>query len=83
MNVFLKEYYKKSDNIPLIKQKSIYNDIKKSYYGGVTEVYKPYGEKLYLYDVNSLYPFAALNSMPGINCIYRDNINIRFYIKAF
>lgn len=78
MDVFLRNYYRKSDNIPLIKQKSIYNDIKKSYYGGITEVYKPYGKKLYLYDVNSLYPFAALNAMPGINCIYRDNINMNF-----
>jgi hypothetical protein len=28
--------------------------------------YKPYGENLYYYDVNSLYPYAALQTMPGI-----------------
>lgn len=78
MNVFLRKYYNKSNNIPLIKQKSVYNNIKKSYYGGITEVYKPHGFKLYLYDVNSLYPFAALNTMPGLKSIYTDNINKNF-----
>jgi len=29
-----------------------------SYFGGRTEVYKMYGENLYHYDVNSLYPYA-------------------------
>lgn len=35
-----------------------------SYYGGATDVYKRYGEKLHYYDVNSLYPYAMLNPMP-------------------
>jgi DNA polymerase type B, organellar and viral len=78
MNIFLRNYYK--NNIPLIKQKSVYNNLKKSYYGGITEVYRPYGKGLYLYDVNSLYPFAALNPMPGLECIYKDNINKDFGI---
>lgn len=73
MDIFLRRFY--DNNIPLIKQKSVYNDIKKSYYGGVTEVFKPYGENLYHYDVNSLYPFVALNDMPGLECTYTDNIN--------
>jgi hypothetical protein len=34
----------------------IYSDIKKSYTGGAVDVYLPYGEDLYLYDINSLYP---------------------------
>ena len=77
MDIFLRQYHKAGD-IPLIKQKSTYNDIKKSYYGGVTEVYKPYGKNLYYYDVNSLYPFASLNPMPGTKCIYTDNIDKNF-----
>ncbi len=28
---------------------NIYNDIKQGYYGGITEVYRPYGEDLYYY----------------------------------
>ncbi len=35
-------------------------------------MYKPYGENLYYYDVNSLYPFASLNDMPSLNCNYED-----------
>lgn len=73
MNIFLNKFYK--DNIPLINKKSVYNDIKNSYYGGITEVYIPYGEDLYYYDVNSLYPYCGLMPMPGLSCIYLDNIN--------
>ena len=74
MDIYLRSYHE--NNIPLIKQMSIYNNIKKSYYGGITEVYKPYGKNLYYYDVNSLYPYSALNTMPGLNCVYTDNINM-------
>jgi len=46
----------------------MYSDIKQAYYGGITEVYKPHGTNLYYYDINSLYPFAALNDMVGLSC---------------
>ena len=74
MKIYLKKFY--NNDIPLINKKSIYEDIKNSYFGGVTEVYKPYGESLYYYDVNSLYTFAALNTMPGNICRFETNINI-------
>ncbi|EFQ24845.1 DNA polymerase (mitochondrion) [Colletotrichum graminicola M1.001] len=61
--IFMKNHYK--NNIPLINDNKIYQDIKKSYYGGITEVYKPTGNNLYYYDVNSLYPYVALFDMPG------------------
>lgn len=73
MKLYMTKYY--NNNIPSINKPSLYNDVKLAYYGGITEVYKPYGENLYYYDVNSLYPYAALNSMPGTNCIYMDTIN--------
>lgn len=38
-------------------------------------MYRPYGENLYYYDVNSLYPYAALNDMPGLNCYKEQFIN--------
>ncbi len=81
MDIFLRRFY--DNNIPLINKKSVYNDIKKSYYGGVTEVYKPYGKNLYYYDVNSLYPHSALNPMPGLKCSYIEkiNLNISEYIN--
>lgn len=66
LNLFLSQHYK--NNIPSISQKSVYSDLKLGYYGGITEVYRPYGKNLFYYDVNSLYPSAALNDMPGLKC---------------
>lgn len=66
LKIYLKDFYK--NNIPNINKRSVYQDIKNAYYGGITEVYKPKGNDLYYYDVNSLYPFAALNDMPGLIC---------------
>ena len=78
----------------LIKKRDMYNDLKKGYYGGLSEVYKSYGENLYYYDVNSLYPFAALNDMPGREycfvedyskkglSIEKDNLFGFFYCQA-
>lgn len=75
MKIFLNKYY--NNNIPNINKRSLYNDIKLSYYGGITEVYKPYGENLFYYDVNSLYPYAALiNDMPALGCYKEEFINI-------
>jgi hypothetical protein len=53
----------------------MYDDLKQAYYGGVTEVYKPYGKNLYYYDVNSLYPFAALNPMCSNKYSYLESLN--------
>jgi hypothetical protein len=41
--------------IPKIGGKMLH-DIRKSYTGGATEMYIPYGKNLYHYDINSLYP---------------------------
>ena len=73
MKIFLHKFY--DNNIPLINKRSLFEDIKESYFGGITEVYRPYGENLYYYDVNSLYPHAALNPMPSNKCIFENNIN--------
>jgi hypothetical protein len=45
----------KKYKIPIILG-SIYNDLKLSYTGGAVDAYKPFGENLIYYDVNSLYP---------------------------
>ena len=39
IKILLSKYYK--NNIPLIDKRSIYEDIRQSYFGGITEVYKP------------------------------------------
>lgn len=46
--------------IPLISGQ-IYDDLKKGYTGGAVDVYKPYGENIFRYDVNSLYPYIMKN----------------------
>lgn len=88
LNIFVKDYLKDS-KIPIIKG-NMYDDIKLGYYGGVTEVYKPYGENLLYYDVNSLYPYVALNPMCGNKYTFiesmSDNISLNdlfgfFYCK--
>lgn len=55
--IFRSNFLKDNIKIPLINGK-MFNDIKKSYTGGIVDVYKPYGENIYHYDVNSLYPFV-------------------------
>lgn len=47
----------------------VYHGMKLAYYG-MTEVLIPYGENLYLHDINSSYPFLALNDMIGLIYIY-------------
>lgn len=78
VKIFLKDFY--LNNIPNINKISIYKDIKEAYYGGITEVYKPTGRNLFYYDVNSLYPYAALQDMPGLSCtkisFYENNQEI-------
>jgi hypothetical protein len=65
---FLK-YYLKIYKIPLITSSILYNFIYSPYYGGLTEVFAPFGKNLTYLDVNSLYPSAILDSMPKIRQI--------------
>nr|ABR20837.1 DNA polymerase [Fusarium proliferatum] len=77
MRIFLNKFYKNTDKLPLINSRQIYNDIYKAYYGGRVEVFIPKpinNEKLYYYDVNSLYPYASLNDLPGLNWNYNEFI---------
>jgi hypothetical protein len=63
------KYFLKKSKIPLINTNTLFNFIYTAYYGGITEVYKPHGINLTSLDVNSLYPYAAKNPMPGLDCI--------------
>nr|YP_010561576.1 hypothetical protein OSR58_mgp14 [Ganoderma flexipes]UYX56947.1 hypothetical protein [Ganoderma flexipes] len=36
----------------------VYKFIKQGYFGGAVDVFKPSGQKIYCYDVNSLYPYV-------------------------
>ena len=76
LNIFLHNNYDIDNKpIPLINNSKIYWEIKSAYYGGRTEVYKPYIENGYHYDVNSLYLFASLNAMPGLKAEYIEYYN--------
>ena len=75
MNIFLRHYLKDS-RLPIIKS-NIYKDIKNAYYGGITEVYKPYADESFYYDVNSLYPYSSLNSIPGKKCTYLEDFSCK------
>jgi len=62
--------YMVDENIPILTGR-VYDDIKKAYYGGIVEVYKPYAENIKSYDVNSLYPFSmSTKPVPVGNPIY-------------
>ena len=76
LNIFKRKYYK-NINIPSINKIYLFNFIKEGYYGGNTEVYIPYGKDLVYLDINSLYPYAALNSMPGLNCEYIESLDVK------
>jgi hypothetical protein len=49
--------------IPIPNYESREDDMRKSYYGGRTEIFKKYGKDLHYYDVNSLYP-AVMKKYP-------------------
>jgi hypothetical protein len=63
--------------------------LKKAYYGGITEAYKPYGRSIKSYDVNSLYPSVMHDcEMPvgiptyflgDISYIHKKNIPFGFF----
>lgn len=71
LNIFKQNYYE-NNNIPSINKIYLFNFISEAYFGGITEVYKPFGQNLVYIDINSLYPFAALSPMPGTNCVYME-----------
>jgi DNA polymerase type B, organellar and viral len=80
--IFRTRFYDK-ENIPLITG-SMYNFIKEGYSGGAVDVYKPYGKKIFRYDVNSLYPNTMLkNPMPIGNPTYFEGDITKIEPKAF
>lgn len=60
-NIFKSKYY---DNLLTPISKNPFKEdefIRKSYAGGISEVFKPVLENGYCYDANSLYPFVMMN----------------------
>lgn len=57
----------------------IHDDIRIAFYGGRVDVFNPKGERLYQYDVNSLYPHSMLNDMPIGKPRFTNNPNLKDY----
>nr|AVV32079.1 orf2565 [Helianthus annuus] len=76
LSIYRLKYYDE-ENWPIyIPNMNQDNFIRKAYYGGHTDTYKPYGEDLYYYDVNSLYPFVMKNyQMPGGKPVWHGNLD--------
>lgn len=75
LSIFRLKYYDVS-NFPIhIPNKNEDTFIRRAYYGGHADTYKPYGEDLYYYDVNSLYPFVMKEfPMPGGEPVWHSNL---------
>lgn len=75
LSIFRMKYYDASNwpiHIPNQNEDSF---LRRAYYGGHTDSYKPYGEDLYYYDVNSLYPFVMKEfPMPGGVPVWHGNL---------
>jgi hypothetical protein len=50
-----------------------------AYYGDAVDVFKNEGYNLFLYDVNSLYPYSMLNPMPIGNMLFSTDTNLDNY----
>ena len=72
LNIYFRDFYK-NNIIPNINKIFLFNFISEGYYGGINEVYIPYGKDLIYLDINSLYPYSALNPMPGTECTYMES----------
>ena len=51
------------------------NFVREAYFGGATDHYQLYGENLFYYDINSLYPYAMLKDIPLAPAGFHDNIS--------
>ncbi|KAM7460644.1 hypothetical protein LguiB_036035 [Lonicera macranthoides] len=78
MRIFRMWYYdhnKWSIHIPSVNEDKF---IRHGYYGGRSECFIPYGNDLYYYDVNSLYPYIMLScDMPGGKPVWEGNLENR------
>nr|QWO71378.1 DNA polymerase [Calocybe cyanea] len=74
LNIFKQNFYN-NQKIPSINKIFLFNFIKEGYFGGITEVYRPFAKDAAYIDINSLYPFAALNPMPGTDCHYLESFD--------
>lgn len=75
MRIFRTIYYD-IQSFPIHKpNRNMDTFIRRGYYGGHAEVYKPYGTNLYQYDINSLYPYVMKTfDLPSGVPVWRDKL---------
>ncbi|KAL6491854.1 hypothetical protein OROGR_034004 [Orobanche gracilis] len=75
LTIFRTRYYDAEKNPIYIPNRNADRFIRRGYYGGHTDSYKKYGESLYYYDVNSLYPYIMKEySIPGGKPVWHGNL---------
>jgi hypothetical protein len=78
--IWLKNYYKFDSKEPIFGlYRTEYEEVKKSYFGGLTQVYRRHLVKGYYYDINSSYPSVMCGKTP----ISLHKIVERMELKGF
>lgn len=90
MSIYRMSYYDPNSWPIHIPNRNEDTFIRRGYYGGHTDTYKPYGENLYYYDVNSLYPYIMKTfHMPGGVPVWHGNLegqelsNLYGFLEAY
>lgn len=75
MRIYRMNYYDQNDSPIYIPSSNQDAFIRRGYYGGHADTYKPYGENIDYYDVNSLYPYVMKTfAMPGGKPVWHGNL---------
>ena len=75
-----KSNFMEKENISIIKG-DLYNFIKEGYKGGYVDVFITYGKNLFIYDVNSLYPYIMKNCKLPVGEPIAKKKNIFFFLE--
>jgi hypothetical protein len=76
--IFRENYYDDEKHRMYIPNQNADKFIRRGYYGGHCDVYIPYGEKLYYYDANSLYPSRMVGQkFPGGKPVWHSDLSDR------
>ncbi|ORY88692.1 DNA polymerase type B, organellar and viral-domain-containing protein [Lobosporangium transversale] len=77
MKIFTSNYLKSDNIIPIINNRKVHKDIRNALYGGRVEVFNPIVSiKSYMYDINSIYPWAMIMPMPVGSPIFSTNTDL-------
>ncbi|KAK6120363.1 hypothetical protein DH2020_045843 [Rehmannia glutinosa] len=78
LTIFRTRYYDEKENPIYLPSMNEDRFIRRGYYGGHTDAYIPFGENLYYYDVNSLYPFIMKSfKMPSGKPLWHGKLEDR------